>query len=168
MRMLIAGVGNVLRRDDGFGVEVARRLATCWRQDSAALPDGVNPHVIEVGIGGIHLVQELMVGYDALVIVDAVERGSCRSATCAACAADRVLRARNGRLPGRLMLATSATSFLSDAQLTPCWSALPPEAQQLVAQAHALAVSAMVQLPSQANDDVLADVQHFLDNQGRP
>ncbi|MBA3302597.1 MAG: peptidase M52, partial [Acidimicrobiia bacterium] len=25
-RVLIAGVGNVLRGDDGFGVEVARRL----------------------------------------------------------------------------------------------------------------------------------------------
>jgi len=67
-KILIAGMGNVLRRDDGFGVEVARRLA------EAALPPGVR--VVEVGIGGIHLVQDLMDGYDALVIVDAVERGS--------------------------------------------------------------------------------------------
>ena len=68
-RVLVAGMGNVLRRDDGFGVEVARRLA-----DSDALPAGVT--VVEVGIGGIHLVQELMGGYDALVVLDAVERGS--------------------------------------------------------------------------------------------
>lgn len=68
-RILVAGMGNVLRHDDGFGVEVARRLAT-----DAALPAGVT--VIEVGIGGIHLVQELMAGYDALVVLDAVERGS--------------------------------------------------------------------------------------------
>lgn len=67
--ILVAGMGNVLRRDDGFGVEVARRLA-----GDASLPDGVR--VVEVGIGGIHLVQELMAGYDALVVIDAVERGS--------------------------------------------------------------------------------------------
>jgi hydrogenase maturation protease len=68
-KVLIAGMGNVLRRDDGFGVEVARRMV-----DSSELPAGVR--VIEVGIGGIHLVQELMAGYELLVIVDAVERGS--------------------------------------------------------------------------------------------
>jgi hydrogenase maturation protease len=67
--ILIAGMGNVLRRDDGFGVEVARRLA-----GSEGLPQGAR--VIEVGIGGIHLVQELMAGYELLVIIDAVERGS--------------------------------------------------------------------------------------------
>lgn len=68
-RVLIAGVGNLLRADDGFGVEVARRLMACQ-------PDipGVALTVIETGIGGIHVVQELLSGYDALVIVDAVER----------------------------------------------------------------------------------------------
>ncbi|MDQ3312983.1 MAG: peptidase M52, partial [Actinomycetota bacterium] len=35
MRVLIAGVGNVLRGDDGFGVEVARRL------EAMTLPAGV-------------------------------------------------------------------------------------------------------------------------------
>ena len=68
-RVLVAGMGNVLRRDDGFGVEVARRLA-----NDASLSDTAK--VIEVGIGGIHLVQELMTGYDALVVIDAVERGT--------------------------------------------------------------------------------------------
>ena len=68
-RVLVAGMGNVLRRDDGFGVEVARRLV-----DWDALPPDVK--VVEVGIGGIHLVQEMMDGYDALVVIDAVERGS--------------------------------------------------------------------------------------------
>ena len=68
-RVLVAGMGNVLRRDDGFGVEVARRLA-----DDASLSDTAK--VIEVGNGGIHLVQELMTGYDALVVIDAVERGT--------------------------------------------------------------------------------------------
>lgn len=69
MKVLIAGMGNVLRRDDGFGVEVARRLMA-----QHSLPTNVK--VIEVGIGGIHLVQELMAGYDALIIIDALERGS--------------------------------------------------------------------------------------------
>ncbi len=71
LRVLIAGVGNVLRGDDGFGVEVTRRLM-------AHLPQvpGAAVVVIETGIGGLHLVQELLSGYDALVILDAVERGA--------------------------------------------------------------------------------------------
>lgn len=67
MRILVAGVGNLLHGDDGFGVEVARRLA------ARTLPAGVD--VIETGIGGIALVQELQTGYDALIVLDAVDRG---------------------------------------------------------------------------------------------
>jgi hydrogenase maturation protease len=67
VRILIVGVGNVLHGDDGFGVETARRLA------QRTLPEGVD--LIETGIGGIALVQELQTGYDALVVIDAVDRG---------------------------------------------------------------------------------------------
>ena len=67
MRILIAGVGNVLKADDAFGVEVARRLA------DMDLPADVR--VVETGIGGIALVQELQDGWDALVVADAVDRG---------------------------------------------------------------------------------------------
>lgn len=67
MRVLVAGVGNVLRADDGFGVEVARELA------NLELPMCVR--VVETGIGGIALVQELQDGYDAVVVVDAVDHG---------------------------------------------------------------------------------------------
>jgi hydrogenase maturation protease len=67
MRILIAGVGNVLRGDDGFGVEVAQALSR-----SVSLPNEVT--VFEGGIAGIPLVQELMDGYDALIVADAVER----------------------------------------------------------------------------------------------
>ncbi len=67
LRVLIAGVGNKLRADDAFGVEVATRL---MKMD---LPEGVT--VVETGIGGIALVQELQSGYDALIVVDAVDRG---------------------------------------------------------------------------------------------
>lgn len=67
MRVLVAGVGNVLRGDDAFGVEVAHRL------DRMVLPDGVR--VVETGIGGIALVQELQEGWDALVVIDTVDLG---------------------------------------------------------------------------------------------
>lgn len=66
-RILIAGVGNVLRQDDGFGVEVVHRLA-----ERGDLPEGVV--VLEMGIAGIRLVQELLDGYDILVIVDTTLR----------------------------------------------------------------------------------------------
>lgn len=66
-RTLIAGFGNVLRKDDGFGVEVVRRLGE----------EGVGSDVtlLEVGTGGIRLAQELMTAYDRLIIVDAMSRG---------------------------------------------------------------------------------------------
>ena len=67
-RMVVAGFGNVLRGDDGFGVEVVRRL-----QESGSAPDGTV--FLEVGTGGIALAQELLTPCDRLVIVDAMERG---------------------------------------------------------------------------------------------
>lgn len=66
-RVLVAGIGNVLHGDDGYGVAVAQQLAQ--RSD---LPRNVK--VVETGIGGISLVQELFDGYDVLLIVDAVDR----------------------------------------------------------------------------------------------
>lgn len=63
----MAGVGNVLRGDDGFGVEVAHRL------QAMTLPPQVK--VVETGIGGIHLVQEILAGWDALIMLDAVDYG---------------------------------------------------------------------------------------------
>jgi hydrogenase maturation protease len=65
MRVLIAGFGNVLRQDDGFGVRLLQRL-----RRQAELPAGVVP--LELGIGGIGLVLELMGGYDALVVLDSL------------------------------------------------------------------------------------------------
>lgn len=67
MSVLVACFGNVLRGDDGFGAAVAKRLL------AGPLAPGVN--VMEVGIGGIHFVQELMGGVDVLVVVDAVDLG---------------------------------------------------------------------------------------------
>ena len=67
-RILIAGVGNVLQGDDGFGVVAAQRLM--GRTDLAPAAK-----VIETGIGGMSLIQELMLGYDALIILDAFKKG---------------------------------------------------------------------------------------------
>ncbi len=69
MNVLIAGVGNVLRGDDGFGVVLAQRLL---RRNS--FPPQVK--VVEIGIAGIRLVQELLNGYGALVVLDTVDRKS--------------------------------------------------------------------------------------------
>lgn len=63
-RVLVAGIGNVFLSDDGFGVEVANRLAV------GPLPDGLR--VVDFGIRGVHLAYELLDGYDGLVLVDAV------------------------------------------------------------------------------------------------
>ncbi len=68
-KILIAGVGNELRQDDAFGVLLARKLI-----DEATFPDTVT--VLEFGIGGIHLVQELYNKYDILIILDAVKYGA--------------------------------------------------------------------------------------------
>lgn len=67
MIAVVACFGNVLRADDGVGPAVAQLLT------AASLPDGTR--VLEVGIGGIHLVQELMDGVDVLIVVDAVDLG---------------------------------------------------------------------------------------------
>lgn len=63
-RVLVAGVGNVFRSDDGFGVEVVAALA---RRD---VPEGVR--VVDYGIRSLHLVYDLLEGYDVLVLVDTV------------------------------------------------------------------------------------------------
>lgn len=66
-RVLVAGVGNMFLGDDGFGSETARRLA------AQELPEGVR--VVDYGIRGMHLAYDLLDGYDALVILDALPRG---------------------------------------------------------------------------------------------
>ena len=65
--VLVAGVGNIFLGDDGFGVEVARRLS------AEPLPENVR--VADYGIRGVHLAYQLLDGYDTLILVDAVSRG---------------------------------------------------------------------------------------------
>ncbi|MEO6419391.1 MAG: hydrogenase maturation protease [Polyangiaceae bacterium] len=66
-RILVAGVGNVFFGDDGFGVEVARRLG------KETMPLGVR--VEDYGIRGLHLAFDILEGYDTVVVVDALSRG---------------------------------------------------------------------------------------------
>ena len=64
--ILVAGVGNIFLRDDGFGPEVARRLACGPGSDRPGL------RVVDYGIRGLHLAYDLLEGAAALVLVDAL------------------------------------------------------------------------------------------------
>jgi hydrogenase maturation protease len=66
-QILIAGIGNAFLRDDGFGGQVAARLA------ERTLPEGVS--VFDFGTGGLDLAYEVMRGYDALVLIDVSRQG---------------------------------------------------------------------------------------------
>jgi hydrogenase maturation protease len=66
-RILIAGVGNIFLGDDGFGVEVVRRLA------GRELPEGVE--VVDFGIRGMDLAYALQDDYEVVIFVDATPRG---------------------------------------------------------------------------------------------
>ncbi|MBS2961487.1 hydrogenase maturation protease [Actinocrinis puniceicyclus] len=66
-RTVVAGIGNILLGDDGFGVEVARRLS------GRALPPGVE--VSDVGIRSVHLAFDLLDGCRLLILADASARG---------------------------------------------------------------------------------------------
>lgn len=65
-RVLVACVGNIFLGDDGFGSAVAAELA------GAPLGDGVRLH--DYGISSVHLLYDLLEGYDTLVLVDTVGR----------------------------------------------------------------------------------------------
>ena len=66
-RILVAGIGNVFLGDDGFGVEVVKRLA------ERELPDGVE--VADFGIRGMDLIYALQDDYEVVIFVDATPRG---------------------------------------------------------------------------------------------
>ena len=68
-RVLVAGIGNVLRGDDGFGVLVLEALKGTFADEPSVT-------LVETGIAGVGLVQHLMDGFDTLIIVDAVQRGT--------------------------------------------------------------------------------------------
>ncbi len=64
MRILVAGIGNIFLGDDGFGSVVVRHVPV-QRDDS-------DVRVVDYGIRGMHLAYDLLDGWDALVLVDAI------------------------------------------------------------------------------------------------
>lgn len=66
-QILIAGIGNIFLGDDGFGCQVAARLA---RRE---LPESTR--VVDFGIRSLDLVYALLEGYGAAILVDALPRG---------------------------------------------------------------------------------------------
>jgi hydrogenase maturation protease len=65
--VLIAGIGNIFLGDDGFGVEVARRLL--------ARPQREAVRVVDFGIRGFDLAYALQDGYATTILVDAYPHG---------------------------------------------------------------------------------------------
>src|SRR5215216_5201936 len=65
-RVLVAGIGNIFLGDDGFGVEVVRRLA------GRELPEGVE--VVDFGIRGMDLAYALQDDYEVVIFIDATPR----------------------------------------------------------------------------------------------
>ena len=67
-RVLIACIGNIFLGDDGFGSEVARRLALRRLPPEVTLKD--------FGIRGIDLTYALLEPYELVILVDACPRGA--------------------------------------------------------------------------------------------
>jgi hydrogenase maturation protease len=67
VRVMVAGIGNIFLGDDGFGVEVARRLG--------AQPMPVGVVVADVGVRALHLAFALLDRPDLLLAIDATSRG---------------------------------------------------------------------------------------------
>jgi hydrogenase maturation protease len=72
--ILVAGIGNIFLGDDGFGVEVVRRLA------GGNVPHGVR--IADFGIRGFDLTYALQDGYDTTILVDAYPHGETPGTVC--------------------------------------------------------------------------------------
>jgi hydrogenase maturation protease len=66
-RILVACIGNIFLGDDGFGTEVARRLANCALPPTVVLKD--------FGIRSFDLAYALLEQNDLVILVDACQRG---------------------------------------------------------------------------------------------
>jgi hydrogenase maturation protease len=65
--ILVAGIGNIFLGDDGFGVEVVKRLSV------HEFPSAVR--VVDFGIRGFDLAYALQDGYETTILVDAYPHG---------------------------------------------------------------------------------------------
>jgi len=66
-QILVAGIGNIFHGDDGFGVEVARRLM------NRGLPAAAR--VVDFGVRGLDLVYAMQDGYETTILIDAFPHG---------------------------------------------------------------------------------------------
>jgi len=64
---LVAGIGNIVLGDDGFGVEVTQQLSRC------SFPAAVR--VADFGIRGLDLAYALQDGYETTILIDAFPHG---------------------------------------------------------------------------------------------
>jgi hydrogenase maturation protease len=65
MKTLVLGLGNPILTDDGVGVLVAEQVR-------ARLPEDTPIDIAEVSVGGLTLM-ETMIGYDRVILVDALQ-----------------------------------------------------------------------------------------------
>ena len=69
MKTLVIGLGNPILTDDGVGVQVACAVEQILAERGA---DGIT--VTEASVGGLRLM-EMMIGYDRVMLVDALNVG---------------------------------------------------------------------------------------------
>jgi len=72
-KILVAGIGNELFGDDGFGVAVVQELQR--RQEREPARRRAELTLMNAGTRGFDLVSALLDGYDAAVLIDAAPRG---------------------------------------------------------------------------------------------
>jgi hydrogenase maturation protease len=75
MKTLVIGLGNPILTDDGVGVKVAYAV-----RNSLALDGRDDVTVTEASVGGLHLM-EAMVGYDRVILIDAIQTSGAKLGT---------------------------------------------------------------------------------------
>ncbi len=66
MKTLVVGLGNPILTDDGVGVKVAYAVEKALGEN---IPDNIT--ITEASVGGLRLM-ELMIGYDRVILIDAI------------------------------------------------------------------------------------------------
>lgn len=66
MKTLVVGLGNPILTDDGVGVKVAYAVEKALGEN---IPENIT--VTEASVGGLRLM-ELMIGYDRVILIDAI------------------------------------------------------------------------------------------------
>jgi hydrogenase maturation protease len=93
--VLVAGIGNIFLGDDGFGPGVVRHLQA---PGQPPLPGDVR--LVDYGIRGVHLCYDLLDGYAALILVDALPgRGEPGEVTVLAVGAEDLASSDHGYDP---------------------------------------------------------------------